>query len=154
MTHFQCHVFAELDLDQPARAIVNFVNKLMMSTSNGAGGRPADMVWVKQTHGVEKSQTQAGWYCLHQLVIRQLGVSDIFNSRGRFSFLWYFGDFFCQHLWLESMSRPTSRSDGMHSLSNMWLVTVYDMRAITHMSQLLHVLQCVTYVKCVAHICN
>ena len=29
---------------QPARAIVNFVNKLMMSTSNGAGGRPADMV--------------------------------------------------------------------------------------------------------------
>ena len=41
---FQCHVFAELDLDQPARAIVNFVNKLMMSTSNGSGGRPADMV--------------------------------------------------------------------------------------------------------------
>ena len=27
----QCHVFAELDPDQPARAIVNFVNKLMMS---------------------------------------------------------------------------------------------------------------------------
>lgn len=40
----QCHVFAELDLDQPARAIVNFVNKLMMSTSNGSTGRPADMV--------------------------------------------------------------------------------------------------------------
>ena len=40
----QCHVFAELDLDQPARAIVNFVNKLMMSTSNGSAGRPADMV--------------------------------------------------------------------------------------------------------------
>lgn len=27
----QCHVFAELDPDQPARAIVNFVNKLMLS---------------------------------------------------------------------------------------------------------------------------
>ena len=40
----QCHVFAEVDVDQPARAIVNFVNKLMMSTSNGAGGRPSDMV--------------------------------------------------------------------------------------------------------------
>jgi len=44
----QCHVFAELDPDQPARAIVNFVNKLMLS--GGGGGaqsahlRPSDMV--------------------------------------------------------------------------------------------------------------
>jgi len=35
----QCHVFAELDSDQPARAIVNFVNKVMLagnSSNNGA----------------------------------------------------------------------------------------------------------------------
>jgi tensin len=46
----QCHVFAELDPDQPARAIVNFVNKLMLNGSNGATAtaavhlRPSDMV--------------------------------------------------------------------------------------------------------------
>jgi len=40
----QCHIFAELDPEQPARAIVNFVNKLMMSGSGGAGGRGGDMV--------------------------------------------------------------------------------------------------------------
>jgi tensin len=38
----QCHVFAELDPDQPARAIVNFVNKLMLS-GNSANAR-ADIV--------------------------------------------------------------------------------------------------------------
>ena len=42
----QCHVFAELDSDQPARAIVNFVNKVMMSGAQqsipGRGG--GDMV--------------------------------------------------------------------------------------------------------------
>ena len=32
--HNQCHLFAELDPDQPARAIVNFVNKVL---SNVAG---------------------------------------------------------------------------------------------------------------------
>jgi tensin len=45
----QCHVFAELDPDQPARAIVNFVNKLMLSSSNSSGPgssarQAADMV--------------------------------------------------------------------------------------------------------------
>ena len=45
----QCHVFAELDPDQPARAIVNFVNKLMLSGGSGGGGggvqaRQSDMV--------------------------------------------------------------------------------------------------------------
>ena len=47
----QCHVFAELDADQPARAIVNFVNKLMSISQAAAGGglsggagRHADMV--------------------------------------------------------------------------------------------------------------
>jgi tensin len=39
----QCHVFAELDSDQPARAIVNFVNKLMTS-GGGSEGRPSDRV--------------------------------------------------------------------------------------------------------------
>ena len=38
----QCHVFAELDPDQPARAIVNFVNKLMLSSGGaGASGQAA-----------------------------------------------------------------------------------------------------------------
>jgi hypothetical protein len=47
----QCHVFAELDPDQPARAIVNFVNKLMLNGSSGGATatsaahlRPSDMV--------------------------------------------------------------------------------------------------------------
>jgi len=40
----QCHVFAELDADQPARAIVNFVNKLMLSGSSTNTGRSADLV--------------------------------------------------------------------------------------------------------------
>eukprot|EP00090_Calanus_glacialis_P008795 TRINITY_DN17134_c0_g1_i1.p1 TRINITY_DN17134_c0_g1~~TRINITY_DN17134_c0_g1_i1.p1 ORF type:complete len:944 (-),score=147.40 TRINITY_DN17134_c0_g1_i1:1562-4393(-) len=40
----QCHVFAELDADQPARAIVNFVNKLMLSGNTTSTGRSADMV--------------------------------------------------------------------------------------------------------------
>ena len=42
----QCHVFAELDADQPARAIVNFVNKLMAISQNGGqmNNRHADMV--------------------------------------------------------------------------------------------------------------
>jgi len=40
----QCHVFAELDADQPARAIVNFVNKLMLSGNSTSTGRTADMV--------------------------------------------------------------------------------------------------------------
>ena len=31
----QCHVFAEADADQPAKAIVNFVNKVLLS--GGAG---------------------------------------------------------------------------------------------------------------------
>ena len=34
--HNQCHLFAELDPDQPARAIVNFVNKVLANV--GAGG--------------------------------------------------------------------------------------------------------------------
>lgn len=29
----QCHVFAELEPEQPATAIVNFVNKVMMGNS-------------------------------------------------------------------------------------------------------------------------
>ena len=44
-------MFAELDADQPARAIVNFVNKLMSISQAAAGGglsggagRHADMV--------------------------------------------------------------------------------------------------------------
>ena len=41
----QCHVFAELDADQPARAIVNFVNKLMLSGNSTSTGKTADMVW-------------------------------------------------------------------------------------------------------------
>jgi len=42
----QCHVLAELDLDQPARAIVNFVNKLMLApgSSSKLGSRAADLV--------------------------------------------------------------------------------------------------------------
>jgi len=40
----QCHVFAELDPDQPARAIVNFVNKLMLSGQQIQQSRPVDMV--------------------------------------------------------------------------------------------------------------
>lgn len=41
----QCHVFAELDADQPARAIVNFVNKLMLAPGTQQGGsRAADLV--------------------------------------------------------------------------------------------------------------
>ena len=28
----QCHVFAELDRDQPARAIVNFVSKILIGS--------------------------------------------------------------------------------------------------------------------------
>ena len=42
----QCHVFAELDTDQPARAIVNFVNKVMLSgnTNNISSSRAVDMV--------------------------------------------------------------------------------------------------------------
>jgi len=40
----QCHVFAELDADQPARAIVNFVNKLMLSGNSTSTGRSADLV--------------------------------------------------------------------------------------------------------------
>ena len=37
---FQCHVFAEFDPEQPARAIVNFVNKVMMNSGGTAtGGR-------------------------------------------------------------------------------------------------------------------
>ena len=35
----QCHVFAELNDDQPARAIVNFVNKLMLSENSTSTGR-------------------------------------------------------------------------------------------------------------------
>ena len=30
----QCHLFAEQDPDQPARAIVNFVNKVLLSSGN------------------------------------------------------------------------------------------------------------------------
>ena len=33
-SHNQCHVFAEHDAEQPARAIVNFVNKVMMQNNN------------------------------------------------------------------------------------------------------------------------
>ena len=45
----QCHVFAELDSEQPARAIVNFVNKVMLSGQSGhsniiSSGRQGDMV--------------------------------------------------------------------------------------------------------------
>ena len=40
----QCHVFAELDSDQPARAIVNFVNKVMLSGAGGAVRGGGDMV--------------------------------------------------------------------------------------------------------------
>ena len=42
----QCHVFAELDAEQPARAIVNFVNKVMLSghTNSLHSGRAVDMV--------------------------------------------------------------------------------------------------------------
>ena len=42
----QCHVFAELDSDQPARAIVNFVNKLMAISQGGqqTTRQHADMV--------------------------------------------------------------------------------------------------------------
>ena len=40
----QCHVFAELDSDQPARAIVNFVNKVMLSGAGGAIRGGGDMV--------------------------------------------------------------------------------------------------------------
>ena len=42
----QCHVFAELDTEQPARAIVNFVNKVMLSgnTNTISSGRAVDMV--------------------------------------------------------------------------------------------------------------
>jgi tensin len=32
----QCHVFAEQDPDQPARAIVNFVNKVLLNNSANA----------------------------------------------------------------------------------------------------------------------
>ena len=59
---FQCHVFAELDLDQPARAIVNFVNKLMMSTSNGSAGRPADMVWTIWPSKRGQRYNMKSWY--------------------------------------------------------------------------------------------
>ena len=41
-TQNQCHVFAEHDPDQPARAIVNFVNKVMLNGNNG--GRSSDVV--------------------------------------------------------------------------------------------------------------
>ena len=41
----QCHVFAELNADQPARAIVNFVNKLVLSGNNTFHRKTADMVW-------------------------------------------------------------------------------------------------------------
>ncbi len=39
-SHNQCHVFAEHDPEQPARAVVNFVNKVLLQTNggNGAGG--------------------------------------------------------------------------------------------------------------------
>ena len=44
----QCHVFAELDADQPARAIVNFVNKVMVAGAGAGAGagqaRGGDMV--------------------------------------------------------------------------------------------------------------
>jgi len=40
----QCHVFAELDSDQPARAIVNFVNKVMLAGSSTIVRGTGDMV--------------------------------------------------------------------------------------------------------------
>ncbi len=32
----QCHLFAEQDPDQPARAIVNFVNKVLLNSGNSS----------------------------------------------------------------------------------------------------------------------
>jgi len=40
-TDNQCHIFAELEPEQPATAIVNFVSKVMMS---GASAK-ANIVW-------------------------------------------------------------------------------------------------------------
>lgn len=37
-SHNQCHVFAEHDPEQPARAVVNFVNKVMMQNNNNNNG--------------------------------------------------------------------------------------------------------------------
>ena len=36
--HNQCHLFAELDPDQPAKAIVNFVNKVLVTMGSMRGG--------------------------------------------------------------------------------------------------------------------
>ena len=41
----QCHLFAEQDPEQPARAIVNFVNKVLLNS--GSSSR-ADVVWSEE----------------------------------------------------------------------------------------------------------
>ena len=42
--HNQCHIFAEQDPDQPARAIVNFVNKVLSSETSNDQNKQSDCV--------------------------------------------------------------------------------------------------------------
>jgi len=42
--HNQCHIFAEQDPDQPARAIVNFVNKVLSSENTNDENKQSDRV--------------------------------------------------------------------------------------------------------------
>ena len=42
--HNQCHIFAEQDPDQPARAIVNFVNKVLTSENSNDENKQSDRV--------------------------------------------------------------------------------------------------------------
>ena len=42
--HNQCHIFAEQDPDQPARAIVNFVNKVLSAENSNDDNKHSDRV--------------------------------------------------------------------------------------------------------------